>query len=257
MNERGGLMMERITKTVSVHEIVQALREVSARKNVNMEVITIDNVPLVEGGAEHTKLVLTLKEIFQPKLKWVAQDRFHVHHNISPEFNNQDPRYFPLTILNFRHKTTRRDADKEEQIDQLLTTGKVAKKVTFGHAAFEVKLGECLSKETIAYWKEIGVYHEMFSTNPYAVVPEYVKSPELLNVAVQEWFDEIKEKTFDASGAPIKDPIKNTILIASLDKLEEIKKNALIRIKNCHPPTSEYAAASQTTDQPLGASLTC
>ena len=105
-----------------------------------------------------------MKSIFSAE--WVAQDRFHVMHNISPDFNNQDPRFFELVILNFRNLTTRRDPNTMEEVELRLRQGRIAKKVTFGHATFEVKLGQEMTQEEIEHWKAIGVFHEMFSTSP-------------------------------------------------------------------------------------------
>ena len=47
--------------------------------------------------------------------------------------------------------------------------GKVSKRVKFGSATFEVKIGQQLAQSEIEYYKEIGVYHEMFSTSPCAM----------------------------------------------------------------------------------------
>ena len=235
VTERGLLMWERITKTTRLEEIEKDIEELVAQRG-RVRVVTIDNVPPVEYPQD-TKFVQALLKTFGAE--WVCQDRFHVFHNISPEFNNQDPRYFPLVILNLRNLTTRRDGTKEEELDLLLRQGKVAKKVTFGHATFEVKLGQKMKQEEINHWKTIGVYHEMFSKAPYAVVPEYVKSKALLVDALDQWFNEIKEKCFDAQGAPIPDPIRNTKLIWNLKDFERIRDAGLLRMKSCVPPTAE------------------
>ena len=57
------------------------------------------HVPPVEGSAEHTSLVSTLRDALQldraaeerfgaGKKGWVGQDRFNVMHNLTPHTNN-------------------------------------------------------------------------------------------------------------------------------------------------------------------------
>ena len=228
-------MWERVTKTTKIEEVEDDLRELVKQRG-RVRVLTVDNVPPVEKP-EESAFVKKLLDIF--KAEWICQDRFHVFHNISPEFNNQDPRYFPLVILSLRNLTTRREPTVEAELDLLLRKGMVQKKVTFGHTTFEVKLGQEMTQEQIEHWKEIGVYHEMFSKSPYAVVPEYVKSKPLLDEALSLWFDRIKEVCFTPEGAPIKDAIRGTYLIQSLCDLERIRDNGLLRMKACVPPTKE------------------
>ena len=164
-NDEGHLVLEAITKTVSIQEIEAKLSEVGKRENFHCKVVTIDNVPTTSRN--DAVLVATLKRCLGAE--WVAQDRFHVMHNITPDFNNQDPDFFRLVTLNLRNLVTRRDPDKEEMIDLLLREGKVSKRVKFGSATFEVKIGQQLAQSEIEYYKEIGVYHEMFSTSPCAM----------------------------------------------------------------------------------------
>lgn len=75
-----------------------------------------------------------------------------------------------------------------------------------------------------------------------AVVPEYVKSKELLTCAVARWVEDIRRERFDANDQPIRHPRTNRILISSLNKLQEVAENAVLRLHNCVPPTKEIEA---------------
>jgi hypothetical protein len=208
----------------------------------------IDNVPPVEGSAEHTSLVSTLRDALQldraaearfgtGKKGWIGQDRFHVMHNLTPHTNtnNTDPRFFPLMILDVRNRVTVRDEIKMAALDQKLKDGLVAKKVTFGSAVFEVKLGQHMTQPQIDAWKVNGVYHEMFSTRS-AIVPEYVKDESTIHSELDAWAADVRRECFAADGSPIKHARTGTVLMDSLAVLEDILTSAKRRFAKCIPP---------------------
>ena len=85
----------------------------------------------------------------------------------------------------------------------------MGKSVTFGSVVFEVKQGQKLPIEKIKEWKDNGVYHEMFSTNPYCVVREYIKDSDTIAREMQLWVEDVQKVAFAANGTvPSADPVK-------------------------------------------------
>uniref|UniRef100_A0A7S2NAF1 Uncharacterized protein n=1 Tax=Haptolina brevifila TaxID=156173 RepID=A0A7S2NAF1_9EUKA len=77
----------------------------------------------------------------------------------------------------------------------------------------------------------------MFSTSPYAVVPEYLKDEATIVSEIAQWKGDIMKVAFNADSTPIPDPVKGSYLITSVPELERIAENALNRITKCVPPS--------------------
>ena len=194
---------------------------------------------VIEGDLNNTAVVSLIKSAM-PTVEVVLQDRFHVHHAVSPSFNNQDPRYFSEVILGWRDATVYRDPEKERILDGLLKAGKIAKKTTFQHQQIIIHQGDIISDAQIAEWKQSGAYHAMFSSHPAVLVPEHVKDEAVLRCDVPEWAEGIIARCFDSDGRPITIRMaggnRNSKLVSSADVVRQIGDNALLRILHCVPP---------------------
>ena len=248
-NEESNLLGELLVDGVSLTDDSEGaiktrkwLQRLRQRPNFHAKVLVLDNVPpqLLNGeGVIDSKIVkVILQEMGDIDgdgrgIEHVIQDRFHVGHGFSPNFNNLDPRYFDLICKGWREQTVSRDRRAEEIVDSALRAGQVAKKVTFRGQDYVVKRGEKMDDAQINEWKELGVYHKMFSTGN-VVVPEHVKSASVLKNDIPPWVASLVEMLFDAEGKPKR--ISGKSLIPTPEKLKQLVNNALARILNCVPP---------------------
>ena len=246
-NDTGLLALELLTVSVGIGEIQDSLAQLTQRPQWGACVVIIDNVPVVDES-HLTKIcqllhtVLKLDHYAEQRLGpgakgWVGQDRFHVMHSMTPLSNNQDPRWYPLFILDVRNRIVVRDAVAEENVDRKLKDGLIQKKVTIAGVVFQIKVGQKHSPEQIIEMKASGVYHAMFSTHPYCIVPEYLISRDSIDSAMLQWEETVKVDAFTANGTiPFPHPTRGTTIIASLEVLQRIRKNSSLRFKNCVPP---------------------
>ena len=114
----------------------------------------------------------------------------------------------------------------------LLKNGKIEKKIKFRGTVISIEMGTPTGEVEIEQWKTSGAYHDMFSSHPNVIVPEHVLgSDELIEQGVESWYQKVKSAAFDADGKPIQVGPRNSILIASIEKLNNIKENAIKRFK--------------------------
>ena len=150
----GTMIWQKEVQSTKVEEIADDMTLIADRPNFKASVCMIDNVPLSANPQQTTMILLIKKTLLKKAVApWVGQDYFHVMHNVSPEFNNQDPRYHSLVIVLLRNCTKRLDVTAEAGLDMLLKEGKVAKKTTFCHSVIRTTVGTPISEETIKGWK--------------------------------------------------------------------------------------------------------
>ena len=186
-NEENNLIGSLVTDTVKLEDVAPFMSQLRKRPNFSAKVAVIDNVP----PSIDLSLLSKLEKLIMDTLhvEWVGQDRFHVAHSFSPKFNNTSPEFFPLIILGWRHATVERDRQCERLVDEKLLNGEMSKACTFRDVKYQVcgvewRKGngewQSVEEDAIAEWKEIGLYHQLFSTSPNVIVPENVLEPEAL-----------------------------------------------------------------------------
>ena len=226
------LMRSRTTRSESIDEAKPILEELGTDPNVNPLVMVIDKVPFVDHE-RISKLEATAMAAL-PSLLVVMQDRFHVAHHLSKHFNNMDTRFFTFAILGWRDATVVRDADDADHVVRMLKNGTIIKK----RKHVKVTLGETFADDEISQMFATGVFHNLFSTDD-VVVREYVKELDNLLPSIDAWEQSILDACFhpaNANGhrAPIL--INGSKLIASVELLSKVVRNAKKRIVKCIPP---------------------
>ena len=79
----------------------------------------------------------------------------------------------------------------------------MSKKVTYRGVVYKIQRGETMAQPEIEQWKNIGVYHEMFSKGD-VVVPEHIADPEALRLDVVAWREAVITEIFEEDGKPIR-----------------------------------------------------
>ena len=233
VNEDGTLMATATTRSEAIEELLPTLTEINDRPNVTARVAVIDKVPTNLSEDKLSKLeVLFMQSI--GTIERVMQDKFHVTHNVSKDFNNMDARYYQLVIHGFR-QATHFLGKEEDLIDEALMAGLVQK----GRKNRQIRYGERFTRAEIQAMKDSGWYHDFFSASD-VVVPEHVKSAAALELGLERWEQNILDACFhppDEQGRRIPILVNGQRLVASVEILHKIASNALKRMKKCIPPS--------------------
>ena len=236
-NEDNDILGQRACSSTSLEDLEEWLMTIGSRPGMKARVGVIDNVPPNYSTTGISKLVETIARAFN--LDLVLQDRFHVSHNMTAgAVNNFDLRFWPLIIKLWRERTTVRDQAAETIVDTAFLAGKISKKVTFRGVKYQLVKGVPNDEAVLAKWKELGIYHEAFSTRPKVVVPENVAPKEALPDLVKRWTKEVKDACFDAEGKPTRSS-RGTLLFNTMASLEKMAADALKRIMNCSVPSNQ------------------
>ena len=193
-------------------------------KTRGAEVVFIDNVPKTVGVSKYVECIKTAVNV-----GYVVQDRFHVMHNATKYFNNQDSRYHRVAVLDLRRAAFQFRAKQEAMVDNALAHGLVQKTKTWQGTTHLIRQGKMHTPGEIAAMKESGLYHAIFTADE-GVVPEDLKSPEQLKYDINRWATDIVAKHIS-----VKDPVRGGFLVTK-SELDRLMQSLPSRFEACRLP---------------------